>query len=93
MSATGRAAHLRQRAGRLRRLAQQIEALSVLRLDRHADDLTWRGPRPHLCRSLLAINQHQLRVAIGELHGHAVQLDRRADEWDAVARTTIGVPT
>ena len=91
MSATGRAAQLRQRAGRLRRLAQHIDALSALRLDRHADDLTWRGPRPHLCRSLLAVNQHQLRVAIGELYDHAVQLDRRAEECDAVARTTVGV--
>jgi hypothetical protein len=91
MNATARAAQLRQRARHLRRLAEAIETSPVMRLDRHGDVDTWRGPRPDLCRATLARNQHQLHAAADDLREHAWRLDRQADELDAVARAQIGM--
>ena len=47
-----------------------------MRLDRHGDVDTWRGPRPDLCRATLARNQHQLHAAADDLRDHAWRLDR-----------------
>jgi hypothetical protein len=91
MNATARATQLRQRAQHLRRLADAVETSPVMRLDRHGDVDTWRGPRPDLCRATLARNQHQLHAAADDLREHAWRLDRQADELDAVARAQIGM--
>jgi hypothetical protein len=91
MNATARANQLRQRARHLRRLADEIETSPVMRLDRHGDVDTWRGPRPDLCRATLAHNQHQLHAAADDLREHAWQLERQAEELDAIARSQIGM--
>jgi hypothetical protein len=91
MNATERANDLRRRARHLRRLADAIEASPVMRLDRHGDVDTWRGPRPDLCRATLARNQHQLHAAADDLREHAWRLDQQAEELDALARSGIGL--
>ena len=85
MTPTARATQLRQRARHLRDLADSIEAMPAMRLDRHADDDTWRGQRPLLCRTLLATNQHQLHGAADDLRRVALRLDQQAQELDALA--------
>jgi hypothetical protein len=87
MTATDRANDLRRRARHLRRLADAIETSPVMRLDRHGDVDTWRGPRPDLCRTTLARNQHQLHAAADDLREHAWRLDQQAEELEAIART------
>ena len=62
-----------------------------MRLDRYADDDTWRGMRPALCRATLVANQQQLHAAADELRGHAECFVRRAEELDAIALTRIGI--
>jgi hypothetical protein len=89
MSPTIRATQLRQRAQHLRDLADSIEAMPAMRLDRHADDDTWRGRRPLLCRTLLATNQHQLHGASDDLRRVALRLDQQAQELDALARAGL----
>ena len=91
MNATARATQLRQRARQLRRLAEEIEASPVMRLDRHGDVDTWRGPRPDLCRATLVRNQHQLHAAADDLREHAWRLEQQAEELEAIARSQIGL--
>jgi hypothetical protein len=91
MNATERANDLRRRARHLRRLADAIETSPVMRLDRHGDVDTWRGPRPDLCRATLARNQHQLHAAADDLREHAWRMDQQAEELDALTRAGIGV--
>jgi hypothetical protein len=86
MTLTERAAHLRQRARHLRQLADDIEALPIMRLGRYGDDDTWRGPRASLCRATLAANQRQLHAAAEDLRVHAHQLEQQAVGLDAAAR-------
>ena len=62
-----------------------------MRLDRHGDVDTWRGPRPELCRLTLSRNQHQLHAAADDLRGHAHRFEQQAGELEAVARTQIGL--
>ncbi len=62
-----------------------------MRLERYADDDTWRGTRPALCRATLVANQHQLHAAADELRWHAHCFVQRAEELDAIARTQIGL--
>jgi hypothetical protein len=82
---------LRQRAHHLRRLAEAIEASTVMRLDRYGDVDTWRGPRPDLCRATLAANQHQLHAAADDLRWHAYRFEQQAEELEAVARAQVGL--
>lgn len=91
MTESARANHLRERAAGLRRLAVEIEALPVLNLDRHADDDTWRGRRPALCRATLATNQHQLHAAADDLRSQAYRLEQYATDLDILVRRTIGL--
>lgn len=91
MSAIDRANQLRQRARNLRHLAERIEGLPVMRLDRFGDVDTWRGLRPDLCRATLAANQRQLHLAADDLRAHAYGFDQRAEELEAIARSQVGV--
>ena len=88
MTPTQLAAHLRRRADHLRRFATSIESTPAMSLDRHADDDTWRGPRPQLCRTLLASGQRQLHAAADDLRAHAYRFEREADELDALTHPT-----
>jgi hypothetical protein len=89
MTPNARATHLRRRAQHLRELASDIEALPAMRLDRYADDDTWRGGRPQLCRTLLATNQHQVHGAADDLRTTAMRFDQQADELEAMARAGL----
>lgn len=91
MNVTARADLLRERARHLRELADTIESLSVMRLDRHADDDTWRGPRPLLCRSTLAVNQQQLHRAADDLRLHAYRFEQQATELEVLARSQFAM--
>lgn len=91
MSEITRANQLRQRAQHLRELAEAIEASPVMRLDRHGDVDTWRGPRPDLCRATLVANQHQLHAAADDLRWHAYRFEQQAIELEAAARAQIGL--
>jgi hypothetical protein len=82
---------LRLRARHLRDLANSIESLAVMRLDGHADDDTWRGPRPLLCRSTLGSNQQQLHAAAEDLRWHAHRFEQHAAELDAIAAARVGL--
>jgi hypothetical protein len=82
---------LRERARHLRELAETIESMPVMRLEHHADDDTWRGPRASLCRSTLAVNQQQLHRAADDLRLHAYRFEHRAAELDVLARSQVGV--
>ena len=82
---------LRQRAQHLRDLAGSIESLPVMRLESHATDDTWHGPRPMLCRSMLGKNQQQLHVAADDLRSHAHLFEQRAAQLDAIAAARIGL--
>lgn len=55
-------------------------------LDAVAGDDTWRGARPLLCHNVLVSNLVQLHGAVEDLRWTAWQLERRANELDAVAR-------
>ena len=81
----------RQRAQHLRELADTIESLPVMSLEGHADDDTWRGPRPMLCRSTLVSNQQQLHAAADELRSHALRFEHHAGELDAIAAVRVGL--
>lgn len=85
MTSSARAAQLRERARHLRQLAADIEHLPVMGLEHHADDCTWRGPHPTLCRATLCSNQHQLHAAADDLRWRAYRFERQADELDALA--------
>ncbi len=63
----------------------------MTRLDRHGDVDTWSGPRPDLCRTTLARNQHQLHAAADDLREHAWRLEQQAQELEAVARVGFGL--
>ncbi len=76
---------LRRRADELRRLAARIEAAEAMTLLRDADETTWRGPGPELCRRLLQGNQHQLRLAVEEVRRRAAALDEQANEVEVEA--------
>lgn len=91
MNEITRANQLRRRAGHLRDLADELEASPVMRLDRHGDIDTWRGPRPDLCRATLAANQHQMHAAADNLRWHAYRFEQQAIELEATARTRIGL--
>jgi hypothetical protein len=91
MTPTDRAIHLRQRAGHLRALATEIEALPIMRLGSYADHETWRGPRADLCRATLAANERQLRRSVEDLRWHAGQLDEQADHLDMAVRMGLAV--
>jgi hypothetical protein len=79
-----RANQQRQRARHLRGLANTIESLTVMGLEGYADDDTWRGTRPALCRSVLASNQRQLHAAADDLRWHAHRIEQQAAELDAI---------
>lgn len=79
------AIQLRDRAGRLRRLADAIETMPAMRLEQLAGDDTWRGRRPLLCRNLLRRNLEQLHRAAEDLRWQAYLLEQRAIACDAVA--------
>ena len=83
---------LRARADELRALAARVEASQAMTLHLDADDVTWRGPGPELCRRLLGGNQHQLRLAVEELRRRGGILDRQATEIevDALLRSVTG---
>jgi hypothetical protein len=89
MDAATRADHLRHRADHLRTLATEIERLPVMSLERWADDDTWRGARPLLCRTTLHANQQQLHAAADDLRLHAWRFELEARQLDAVARFAI----
>jgi hypothetical protein len=89
MNAADRAQELRRRARHLRELATRIERLPVMSLELWADDDTWRGPRPSLCRTTLRVNQHQLHAAADDLRSHAWRFELDADALDAAARSAI----
>jgi len=91
MDATARANDLRRRAGHLRDLATAIENLTIMSLETHADNHTWRGPRPDLCRSILRTNQQQLHGAADDLRWHAHRFEQQATELDAVAAARLGL--
>jgi DICT domain-containing protein len=91
MDTIARARQLRQRAHRLRRFAEAIEASPVMHLDQHGNIDTWRGARPDLCRATLATNQHQLHAAAEDLRWHAYRFEQQAEELDAVARSHVGL--
>lgn len=91
MDATARANDLRRRAGHLRDLATAIENLTIMSLETHADNHTWRGPRPDLCRSILRTNQQQLHRAADDLRWHAHRFEQQAAELDAVAAARLGL--
>lgn len=84
------AAHLRRRARRLRELAQRIEHMPVLTLDHHADENTWRGHRPLLCRNMLRTNQAQLHSEAEDLRWQAYLFERRAVELETQAALQTG---
>ncbi len=89
MNPTARAAQLRRRARHLRDLATAIEATPAMSLDVHAGDDTWIGPRPVLCRALLAAGQRQLHRAADDLRSTAYRFELLAEELDAAARFGI----
>lgn len=84
------AAQLRRRARRLRTLAQTIERTPALTLERHANEDTWRGQRPLLCRNLLLANQTQLHSAAEGLRWQAFLFERRAAELETRAALQAG---
>ena len=75
---------LRQRAHRLRTLADDIERSPVLRLDSYAGDDTWRGSRPQLCRNLLRTNQAQLHSDADGLRWQAYLFEQQAEQLAAI---------
>lgn len=86
------ATELRRRARHLRELATTIEQLSILRLDRHAGDDTWHGPRAALCRSVLSSNHHQLYAAADHLRSTAIRFDLQAAALEAAEVVTAPLP-
>ena len=75
----------RARADELRAVAARLEASRAMTLHREADETTWCGPGPELCRRLLEGNQHQLRLAAEELRRRAATFDQRATEIEVAA--------
>jgi hypothetical protein len=88
MTATASAPQLRDRAAHLRALADAIEAMPAMSLDRYAGDDTWRGPRPLLCSALLAAAQRRLHRAADDLRWSALRLDEQAASLDAASGAT-----
>lgn len=60
-------------------------------LEGHADDDTWRGQRPMLCRSTLGSNQQQLYRAADDLRLHALRFEQQAAELDGIAAAQVGL--
>ncbi len=85
MSTDANSSQLRSRARGLRDLASTIERTPAMSLDQTAGDDTWRGQRPLLCHNVLVANLAQLHGAIDDLRWRAWQLERQANELDAVA--------
>jgi len=54
-------------------------------LEVHAGDATWVGPRPELCRALLASGQRQIHRAADDLRTVAHRFELRAEELEAAA--------
>ena len=77
------ARQLRLRAAELRRLADAIEALTVMRLDQHAGESTVQSPRFDDLLDRLRRSQHDLYSRADELRSSAFHLELRADELDA----------
>jgi len=88
---TTQAIQLRQRARHLRGLATAIEASPAMQLGLHADDDTWRGRKPTLCRSILAANQHQLHAAAEDLRQQAYLFEQQAVQIEIIIRRGIGL--
>ena len=83
------ATRLRQRARHLRELATAMETSPVMNLDHHADDDTWRGRKPALCRAILAANQQQLHAAAEDLRWQAYLFEQQALEIEVMIRRGI----
>lgn len=79
-----RAAHLRERARRLRHLARIIETTPAMHLEVLAGEDTWRGQRPRLCRDLLERNLAQLHRAADDLRWHAYLVEEQAIACEAL---------
>lgn len=79
------ARQLRLRADELRRLADAIEAATVMRLDQHAGEATVRGPRYDDLLDRLRRSQHDLYLRADELRSSAYHLELQAGELDAAA--------
>jgi hypothetical protein len=62
-----------------------IESTPAMSLEVDAGDATWVGPRPALCRSLLAANQRQLHRTADDLRTTAYRFELRAEELEAAA--------
>jgi hypothetical protein len=88
---TTEAMRLRQRARHLRGLAMAIEASPAMQLGLHADDDTWLGRKPTLCRTILAANQHQLYAAAEDLRWKAYLFEQQAAEIEIIIRRGIGL--
>jgi len=78
---------LRQRSAVLRITASKLDASPALVLYRRAGDDVWRGPTPARCLDDLLRMRTELLAAADELRANARQLDLRADQIDADART------
>lgn len=91
MTSTAQAGQLHQRARHLRNLAGAIESSPVLSLNHHADEDTWRGRKPALCRAVLATNQQQLHAAAEDLRWQAYLFDQQARQIEIMARRDIGL--
>lgn len=80
----------RRRAHRLRQLASSIETSSVMQLHHHAGSATWSCPAATTALEALRSHRTSLQRHVGELHGSASWLVRRADELDASLLSTPG---
>lgn len=76
----GTAQTLRERASRLRHLADEIERSSVFALHQHANDETWRGTRPQFCVNMLRRHQARLLHDATDLRWQANLFDQLAVE-------------
>jgi hypothetical protein len=85
MSTDPMADQYRRRAEELRRLATELEASPVLRLQDGAGCDTWTSPAIDACRTILAGDQARLLQAATELHEQAGWYEHQADALDAIA--------
>jgi|GEM_PF-1534223 len=82
------AAQLRQRATKLRALAQRLNGVRVLDCYRAAGTDTWVGPSPQRCDDALRGILATLRADADALSRQARRFDRLADEIDQRSRLT-----
>lgn len=80
---------LRERAGRLRRLASSIERSLVMLLHDADRAASWDTTRAQLCDRMLDRNLHQLHQAADDLRETAVRFCQRADQLDVAHRTRV----